>query len=285
MANKVRINMPRVFLSPQDAGIVDDNGNIIGSCERAVGFRFASVTGEKTRTPIQEIGIAIHKSVTQRLRTHSNTLIIYGVDENIPVYGVLQGVAKPIFGFADTVVTGDILGYGIHADTYMPVEIKSFGIKSDSMINRSPWPRHIIQTAIYAALLKVDEALISYVSREDGKEVWWKIDISADTITAAKMYTTISGLDPVQAAIPTSISMSQIIDRYSYLVSCIANKKRIDEYKRDFYLLYPYQDLDLLYNTGKISKSQMQKAKSTGIIDCGDFECMACEYRHECWKV
>lgn len=280
----INIKMPKVFFSPQDAGIQRDDGVIIGCCERAVAYSFMGTKSTEPLTPVQEIGITFQKYLINKLNKSNNLITHFGRVEDIPVYGLIQNVGRPIFGFADCIVTGDLFNSGVIIDNYAPFEIKSFGIKSVNRVERLPWPRHVIQASIYAYLLKSEQSVLTYVSREDGNQIIWLLDITEDPIIATKAYSSVTGLTSFPP-VETEVSMDAIIDRYKYLSGKISSCHDIREYSRDFYLYYPVELADTLRDLGKITAAEHKTAKTSGIIKRGDFECLTCPFNEECWQM
>lgn len=278
----------------------------IGECKRALFYKIMGIPCSRGMSPrvrkICDAGIMYEEAA---IKNFKNTL--YHVESQIRIqYEMPNTINKvQLSGKLDEVIK-DGIKKGIEIKTVYGYKAKSvFGAD-----NKEPLPAcdNLMQVMLYKHEAKknninghkIEEMYLMYINREDGCEIYYKIDMDDEG------YAIITPIDMEGNEMPTINvkdypSYENLLNRPTTASSDDSRKAELrinvnDIFKKfdntfsnarasmlpdkDYNLIYTKEQLDKEYHCGRISKLKYNKHNKGELA--GDFKCAYCNYKNKC---
>jgi len=170
----------------------------------------------------------------------------------------------------------DCLVHDRNTDKTIGIEIKTgydYKFRKEVIGNQykkgKPKLTHLLQTMLYIDHFKIPFKIV-YIDRGNAARAEYDITLNKDgtpNIDGRKLNNGLS------------------------IPGCIARFKEFDEYlengtlpPRDYQLQYSQEHIEFLYDSNRLTKTQIKEFQKNKKVDMGDWECSYCNYKDYCWK-
>jgi len=279
----------------------------VGECGRALFYKIIGVPQSGSMSPrvrkICDAGLMYEDKVIQTFKNSS-----YYVSDQTRIQYIMPNTTNNVqlSGKLDVIIQ-DGIKKGIEVKTVSGW--KAMGIFGTDKKLPLPTPDNLMQAMLYKHKAMneevdghvIDEIYLMYINREDGCEMYFKIDINAagyPIITPINMAGITLGVPIELAGCSSYAQLTEYSTRATNEASRLADIRinindvfgRFDSAfsharagmlpAKDYSIVYSKEELDRQYHCGRISKIKYNKHVKGEEV--GDFKCAYCNYKNKC---
>ena len=245
-----------------------DEDETVGKCMRDSYWSHKSV--EKSN-PMNARGVRICSvgSMVERWEVEKYKEMGIWRGNNVKFFDTDYGISGEVDAFIEDSQTKKLVG----------VEIKTgYGYQFQSQVigrpdrKGKPKPEHLMQVMLYMNYFK-DIPLFKMVYIDRGNAARAEFNITIDKNSGAGVVDGKKYSD--------RMTLPAILHRFEELGKCLDDGVLPE---RDYQLQYSKDQLQFLYDSNRMTKTDAKSFEKNGELEKGDWRCSYCDYKDYCWK-